>query len=174
MMFSFLFDNFKRTFEVLGLSCLGLILVAAYFEHILLLEPCLLCYAQRFCVYLLLFTCLIAFLHKNQSLKVFRIYLITSLFFLISGMSLSIRQLYLQGLPPDLVPTCGPDIDYLFDTLPLVEVFMLAIRGDGNCAEVLWSFLGVSIPGWVLVGFFALFSYSLFSLFISAKLHSKK
>ena len=66
-----------------------------------------------------------------------------------------------------------PDIEYLFDTLPFFEVFMLAIRGDGNCAEVLWSFLGISIPGWTLVGFFILFSYSLFSLFISNKLHSK-
>lgn len=173
MIFSFLFHNSRRIFEILGLASLGLILVAAYFEHVLLLKPCLLCYAQRFCVYLVILTCLIAFINKNQSLKVFRLYITTSLAFLVFGMSLAIRQLYLQNLPADLVPTCGPDIDYLFDTLPLVEVFMLAIRGDGNCAEVLWSFMGISIPGWTLVAFFALFSYLLFSLFISTKLHSK-
>jgi len=23
--------------------------------------------------------------------------------------------------------------------------------GDGNCAEVMWTLLGISIPGWVLI-----------------------
>ena len=104
---------------------------------------------------------------------IFRSYIGLTIAIIICGISLSIRQLYLQNLPPELVPTCGPDIDYLFETLPILEVFMLAIRGDGNCAEVLWSFLGISIPGWLLVAFVALFIYAMVSLFISKKLHSK-
>ena len=93
--------------------------------------------------------------------------------FMLSGIALAIRQIYLQNLPLELVPTCGPDIEYLLETLPVLEVFMLAIKGDGNCAEVLWSFMGISIPGWTLVGLFVLFLYSLISLLISDKLHSK-
>ena len=93
--------------------------------------------------------------------------------FIISGISLSIRQLYLQNLPRELIPTCGPDIDYLFETLPVLEVIMIAIKGDGNCAEVLWSFLGISLPGWLLVAFVGLLFYTLVSLYISKKLHSK-
>ena len=116
---------------------------------------------------------LVGFLHKNQSLIIFRSYIGLTIAIIVCGISLSIRQLYLQNLPPELVPTCGPDIDYLFETLPILEVFMLAIRGDGNCAEVLWSFLGISIPGWLLVAFVALFIYAMVSLFISKKLHSK-
>jgi len=27
------------------------------------------------------------------------------------------------------------------------------LRGDGNCAEVAWTFMGLSIPGWTLVVF---------------------
>ena len=92
---------------------------------------------------------------------------------MLSGIALAIRQIYLQNLPLELVPTCGPDIEYLLETLPVLEVFMLAIKGDGNCAEVLWSFMGISIPGWTLVGLFVLFLYSLISLLISDKLHSK-
>ena len=111
MMFNFLFYNSGRFFQILGLSSLSLIMVAAYFEHVLLLKPCLLCYAQRFCFYLVILTCLIAFIHKNQSIILFRIYITASLVFLASGISLAIRQLYLQSLPLDLVPTCGPDID---------------------------------------------------------------
>ena len=168
-----LFSNSRRFFALLGATSLGLIIVALFFEHMLLLKPCILCYAQRACVYLLIFVSFVGFLHKNQSLLILRTYMGLCIAFIISGMSLSIRQLYLQNLPRELVPTCGPDIDYLFETLPILEVFMLAIRGDGNCAEVLWSFLGISIPGWLLVAFVALFIYAMVSLFISKKLHSK-
>ena len=172
-MLDLLFLNSKRFFVLLGATSLGLIVVALFFEHMLLLKPCLLCYAQRACVYLVILLSLVGFLHKNQSLIIFRSYIGLTIAIIVCGISLSIRQLYLQNLPPELVPTCGPDIDYLFETLPMLEVFMLAIRGDGNCAEVLWSFLGISIPGWLLVAFVALFIYAMVSLCISKKLHSK-
>ena len=168
-----LFSNSRRFFALLGAASLGLIIVALFFEHMLLLKPCILCYAQRACVYLLILVSLVGFLHKNQSLMSFRTYIGFSIALIISGMSLSIRQLYLQNLPLELVPTCGPDIVYLFETLPVLEVIMLGIRGDGSCAEVLWSFLGISIPGWLLIAFVGLLFYTLVSLNISKKLHSK-
>ena len=172
-MMNLLFLNSRRFFVLLGATSLGLIIVALLFEHMLSLKPCLLCYAQRACVYLVILLSLIGFLHKNQSLTVFRSYIVIAITIIVCGISLSIRQLYLQNLPPELVPTCGPDIDYLFETLPILEVFMLAIRGDGNCAEILWSFLGISIPGWLMVAFCAQFVYAIVSLCISNKLHSK-
>jgi len=172
-MLDLLFSDSRRFFLLMGASGLGLIIVALFFEHMLLLEPCLLCYAQRACVYLVILLSLVGFLHKNQSLITFRTYTGLTIAIIVCGILLSIRQLYLQNLPPELVPSCGPDIDYLFETLPVLEVFMLAIRGDGNCAEVLWSFLGISIPGWLLIAFSAQFIYSIVSLTISKKLHSK-
>ena len=172
-MLDLLFSDSRRFFLLMGASGLGLIIVALFFEHMLLLEPCLLCYAQRACVYLVILLSLVGFLHKNQSLIMFRTYIGLVIAIIVCGILLSIRQLYLQNLPPELVPSCGPDIDYLFETLPVLEVFMLAIRGDGNCAEVLWSFLGISIPGWLLIAFSAQLIYSVVSLTISKKLHSK-
>ena len=172
-MLDLLFSDSRRIFVLLGTTSLALIIVALLFEHMLLLEPCLLCYAQRACVYLVILLSLVGFLHKNQSLMIFRSYIGLTIAIIVCGISLSIRQLYLQNLPRDLVPTCGPDIDYLFETLPVLEVFMIAIKGDGNCAEVLWSFLGISLPGWLLVAFVGLLFYTLVSLYISKKLHSK-
>ena len=172
-MLDLLFSDSRRFFLLMGATGLGLIIVALFFEHMLLLEPCLLCYAQRACVYLVILLSLVGFLHKNQSLIVFRTYIGLAIAIIVCGILLSIRQLYLQNLPPELVPSCGPDIDYLFETLPVLEVFMLAIRGDGNWAEVLWSFLGISIPGWLLIAFSAQLIYSVVSLTISKKLHSK-
>ena len=172
-MLDLLFSDSRRIFVLLGTTSLALIIVALLFEHMLLLEPCLLCYAQRACVYLVILLSLVGFLHKNQSLMIFRSYIGLTIAIIVCGISLSIRQLYLQNLPRELVPTCGPDIDYLFETLPVLEVIMIAIRGDGNCAEVLWSFLGISLPGWLLVAFVGLLFYTLVSLYISKKLHSK-
>jgi disulfide bond formation protein DsbB len=42
------------------------------------------------------------------------------------------------------------------------EVIQMVLVGDGSCAEVVWTFLGVSIPGWTLVGFIGLVTLSLF------------
>ena len=90
------------------------------------------------------------------------------------GIGLSIRQLYLQSLPAELVPSCAPDMDYLLDSLPFFEVLLMAIQGDGNCAEVLWSFLGISIPGWLLIGFFLILAYLSKSLLNANEIHSQK
>ena len=54
------------------------------------------------------------------------------------------------------MPACGPSLDYLVDVFPLTQVLSMVLEGDGDCAEVVWRFLGVSIPGWTLVGFLVL------------------
>jgi disulfide bond formation protein DsbB len=71
------------------------------------------------------------------------------------GGGFSIRQLWLQSLPADQVPACGPGVDYLFENFPLGEVLQQMTQGTGDCAEVVWEF-GLSIPGWALVGFIAI------------------
>ena len=68
------------------------------------------------------------------------------------GGGFSIRQLYLQSLPADQIPACGPDMTYMLDNFPLSDVLAAMTRGTGSCAEVVWQF-GLTIPGWALVGF---------------------
>ena len=74
------------------------------------------------------------------------------------------KQLWLQNLPEDNIPTCGPPVDYLFDVFPASEVITMLIRGDGNCAKVQWELLGVSMPGWVLLMFVAMAGVGIFQL----------
>ncbi|MGH8553402.1 MAG: disulfide bond formation protein B, partial [Methylococcales bacterium] len=62
----------------------------------------------------------------------------------------------IQHLPPDQVPECGPGLEYIFKNFPLSKTFELLLSGTGECAEVHWTFLGLSIPGWTLVGFILL------------------
>ena len=54
------------------------------------------------------------------------------------------------------MPACGPTLEYLMDMLPFTEVVATVLRGDGNCALIDWTFLGVSLPGWSLVAFIGL------------------
>ena len=70
---------------------------------------------------------------------------------LLGSIVFAVRQLWLQSLPADQVPACGPSLDYLMDVLPLTEVLSTVFSGDGSCAEVSWSFLGLSIPAWVIM-----------------------
>jgi len=72
------------------------------------------------------------------------------------GAGFSIRQLWLQSLPPDQVPACAPSMAYMFENFPLGQVLELMTQGTGDCAQVSWQFLGISLPGWALVGFGAI------------------
>ena len=38
----------------------------------------------------------------------------------------------------------------------------MILHGSGECAEVLWRFLGLTIPGWTLVAFSGFILYGLF------------
>jgi disulfide bond formation protein DsbB len=75
------------------------------------------------------------------------------LLFCLAGAGFSGRHVWLQTLPKDQVPACGPSIEYLLDALPVMEALEVLLRGDGNCAEIDWRFLGLSIPGWTMLCF---------------------
>src|SRR4029453_9906732 len=80
------------------------------------------------------------------------------------GAGFSLRQLYLQHLPPDQVPSCGPDLRYMLDVFPAADVLKAMTFGTGNCAEVTFTLLGVSIAGWTLVGFIVMVALALLQI----------
>ena len=169
-----LFKNPKTTFGVIFSTCLGMMAVALFMEHFLLLKPCMLCYMQRGAVIMLGLIACAGYLINPTKLSSYRGLLMACFIALLLGIGLSLRQLYLQSLPVELVPSCAPDIDYLLDTLPFLEVLIMAIMGDGNCAEVLWSFMGISIPGWTLIGFLVILIYLVKILLSANEIHSHK
>src|SRR5256885_2981186 len=63
------------------------------------------------------------------------------------------RQVWLQHLPADRVPQCGPDLYFMLENFPLSSTLAKLIRGTGECAAVDWKFLGLSIAGWSFVWF---------------------
>ncbi len=139
-------------FLIVFLGCTGLMGVALYMEHAMGLEPCNLCILQRVAVIATAVVALVAAIH-GPTLAGIKTYAGLGALVSTAGAGISGRQLWLQSLPADQVPACGPSLDYLIDVFPLTEAVRMVLEGDGDCAEVVWSFLGISIPGWTLVGF---------------------
>jgi disulfide bond formation protein DsbB len=115
-------------------------------------EPCPLCMTQRICFYLVAIFALLALFNKTSVLAQ-RMFAMLGLLASITGLGVAGRQLWLQSLPEDQVPACGPAFDYILETFPLVEAVQIMFRGNGNCAEVTWTFLGLSIAGWAFIAF---------------------
>lgn len=83
------------------------------------------------------------------------------LIFLISlaGAGLSGRHVWIQSLPEDQVPSCGPGLEFMMETLPLSDVISKVLSGSGECHDINWIFLGLTIPGWTCL-LFILFALS--------------
>ena len=159
-----LYPNNRIVSLSVALGCGALLLVAVlYFQEYLGLEPCYLCITQRVFVAIVGIIFLFAAIH-NPNRRGQKIYAGLGLLGAIGGSYFSAKQLWLQNLPEDNIPTCGPPVDYLFDVFPASEVITMLIRGDGNCAKVQWELLGVSMPGWVLLMFVAMAGVGIFQL----------
>lgn len=133
-----------------GLMGFGLFL--QYIKH---QDPCPLCMVQRviFIAILIVFT--VAALHgpKRAGERVYA--LLIGLLSLI-GIGVASRHIWIQNLPKDQVPACGPGLDYMLDTFPLADVLKQLMHGSGECAAKGWTFLTLGIPEWSLLCYLAL------------------
>ena len=132
------------------LSCAGMMGFALYAQHVLLLDPCPLCVFQRVAVIGLGIFFLLAALH-NPSGWGRRAYAVFMAFFVLFGLGVAGWHFRLQNLPPDEVPSCGPGLDYMLQNFPLRDALSMVFKGSGECADVVWSFLGLSMPAWVFI-----------------------
>jgi len=133
------------------LIILGLSGCSFYFEYIEELNPCPLCIMQRVCVLLLIPLTLAALCLKSQIKR--RLISSAQLLITLAGMGFAARQVYLQSLPPEKVPACGPGLNYLIQYFPLKDIVHAILFGSGDCAEVQWVFLNLSMPTWSLLSF---------------------
>ena len=116
------------------------------------LQPCPLCMLQRVALLLTLLPLLAGVWLGRWRIAAAGCAVLAMLAALLGG-GLAVRHLWLQQLPAEAVPECGPGLDYLLDTLPISEALGAALRGSGECAEVVWTLYSISIPGWTLIGF---------------------
>ena len=122
-----------------------------YFQEELGLDPCPMCILSRYCFIVIAAIALAAAIHgpRNVGLKV---YAGLIALFAVAGIGVSMRHSYLQHFPPAM-ESCGTDLEFLLNTLPLTQALPQIFAGTGSCSKVDWKMLGLSIPEWALVWF---------------------
>lgn len=138
----------------------GLLTGALYFEFVLGLDPCPLCMMQRIWFLLTAVVAYVSLLHNPK----WGIYPLIGILCAAIGAYFASRQLWLQSLPEDQVPSCGPDLQYMLDVLPMSDVLTAMTQGTGDCAKTAWSFIGITLPGWALLGFITLAGFAIMQL----------
>jgi protein dithiol:quinone oxidoreductase len=143
----------RLIFILIALICATLLGYGYYLEHFVGQEPCPLCIFQRMAFFAVFIISAVAAIHGSGLIGT-RIY--AGLIVIASGIggAIASRQVWLQGLPPDQVPECGPGLEYMLEVFPLMDALRMILSGSGECAEVHWTFLGLSIAGWSLIWFF--------------------
>lgn len=138
-------------FLAIFLLCAGVMAFGLYLQHVQDLEPCPLCILQRYAFVATGTVALMAALHgagrTGSALYAALIVLAAG-----AGAGVAGRQVWLQHNPTPALD-CGPDLSYMLDSFPLSQVLPRIFKGEGDCAKVLWKFLGLSIPEWALVWF---------------------
>ena len=137
-------------------ALLGFALYLQYVKHY---EPCPLCMVQRVVFIFLLVVFVIAALHGPKRAGV-KIYTGLILLLALAGVAIAGRHIWIQHLPADKVPACGPGLDYMLDNFPMSEVLKELMHGSGECAEKGWTFLTLTIPElsmiwYILIGIWA-------------------
>jgi protein dithiol:quinone oxidoreductase len=147
-------------FALGALACALLLGFGFYLQYGKGLEPCPLCLVQRGFFIAVMAVCAVAALHAPRRRGNLVYGLLVALFAL-GGVAAAARQVWLQHLPPDKVPQCGPDLFFMMENFPLSRTLKTLLSGTGECAAVDWTFLRLSIAEWSLLWFAALFLYGL-------------
>ena len=158
-------SRFRIQFALGALACAALMGYAFYAQYELNLEPCPLCIFQRVAVIALGIVFLLGALFGPKSASAQRTWSLFAVLMALAGIAVAGRHLWIQSLPPDQVPSCGPPLPYMFRIMSFSKVLTTVFTGSGECAQINWRFLGLAMPGWVLISFVVLAGWALYAGF---------
>ena len=156
--------NPRIFFIFIFIICVALLAFGLYLEHFKGLDACPLCIFQRIAYISIALVTLIGVLHNPVGLLLI-IYKTSIVILSATGALIAGRQIWLQHLPPELVPECGPGLDYMLNVFPFADAVKMVLAGSGECAEVKWRFVSLSIPEWSLIFFIGISIVTMLSIF---------
>lgn len=142
----------RKGFAGIALWCFASLAYALYVQHVDGLDPCPLCILQRIAMMGIAAVALVAVAWPAGRLWLSLLMLAPAGW----GIATAGRHVWIQSLPPDQVPECGAGFDFMREAFGLWEAIRVAFEGSGDCAKVDWTFIGFSMPVWVLVMFVGL------------------
>ena len=150
-----------RWLYLAGAVVVGIMFASAlYLQYVLRQEPCPLCMVQRVIFIAIGIVFFIAALHNPKRITA-RVYGGLIALLALSGAAVAGRHIWIQHLPKDQVPGCGPGLDFMLKNFPMSDVWQELMHGSGECAEKGWTFLTLGIPEWSLVSYVVLGAWAL-------------
>jgi disulfide bond formation protein DsbB len=141
---------FRAQFLVGGLACIALLAYALY-EQQAGVEPCPKCIFQRIAFMAMGLFFFIGAAHGPRA-RGRRIYAVLVAIAAVVGVVVAIRHLMVQFGPHDpLMEGCGPGLNYMLENFPIADAIKKAFMATGDCGEINWTFLGLTMPGWTLI-----------------------
>ncbi|TEW55023.1 disulfide bond formation protein DsbB [Psychromonas sp. RZ22] len=154
---------------LLAASALILELTALYFQHVMKLEPCVMCVYERITMLAIFAAGLIGASAPNNifvRLLAFAVWAIGAIW----GLLLAVEHTNYQ-MNPSPFATCDfyPNFP---EWLPLHELVPWLFNPTGDCSDIVWTFLGYSMPQWLIVSF-AIYTLLFLIIAVTAMLPSK-
>lgn len=137
---------------LMAITALLLELAALYFQHVMLLQPCVMCIYERCALFGILGAALVGAFAPKSPLRYAAILL--WIYSAWQGVQMAWKHTMIQ-LHPSPFSTC--DFFVTFPSwLPLDKWLPAVFYASGDCAAHPWSFLTLTMPQW-LVGIFAVY-----------------
>lgn len=140
----------RRPWLLLAGSALALELCALYFQHVMKLEPCVMCVYERITMLGIIVAGLIGAMAPQillLRLIAFSLWAVNAIW----GLLLAIEHTNYQ-INPSPFATC--DFFPNFPSwAPLHEWLPWLFNPSGDCSDIVWQFFGYSMPQWLIVSF---------------------
>lgn len=154
---------------LLAFSAIALELSALYFQHVMKLEPCVMCVYERLTMFAIVAAGLIGASAPHYlivRLLAFSVWALGSVW----GLLLAIEHSDYQ-MNPSPFATCDffPNFP---EWLPLHELMPWLFNPTGDCSDIVWTFLDYSMPQWLIVSF-AIYAVLLLVVLVTAILPIK-
>ena len=163
MITTLLRGSFRTQFLLGFLACVALLVYAIYLQLHDGLEPCNLCIFQRIAFAALGLVFLVGGLHGPRA-GGRRVYGLLLGLAALGGIAIAGRHVWIQMFPSPTA-SCGVPLSFMRETMSTSDVIRKVMTATGNCGDIDWTFLGLSMPWWSLVWFVLLGAWGLFAAF---------
>ncbi|MCL6619425.1 disulfide bond formation protein B [Thermomonas hydrothermalis] len=147
--------SFRTQFLFGFACCAGLLGYALYVQFRLGIEPCPFCIFQRLCFAALGLVFLAGALHDPRRPGARKAWALLACLPALAGVAYAGRHSWVQLHPPAL-PSCGPGINFIVEQYSWLGAARRVLQATGDCANIDWQFLGLTMPMWALLWFIGL------------------
>lgn len=156
---------------LLGVACSVLVGGSFFVQHVLEVEPCPLCILQRY-TYVVLAPVFFAAAWVTQHGRAQRVLLAGAAVLCAGGLAVAAYQTQLQMFPPPIAATCSASLSYMLDTMAATEVLARMFQASGDCSDVSFKVLGLTLAQASLLVFLT-FSVILATVLLRARAPSR-